>query len=163
MNALSKELFKQKMHELGFVIEHFPDSSAIRISPPILGYLLCIPCNSSIPFDIECLNGPDLFYCIGREGKLAFVKESIPPVGREKRGRMVHRKGCMALTCKELKRLINETRSCRCGSSDDFYAIPVSGTFMLYVSHHDEVLLYFGWSKKEQVQFPSGSAPMTLS
>ena len=149
MHDLSKESFEQKLHELGFMIEFFPDSSAIRVSPPIPSYLLCIPCNGSIPFDIDCLAGSDLFYCIGREGNLALGKEFISPVRMEKRGRNVHRNGCKVFSFIELKRLINETRSCRCGSCDDFYAIPTSGTFMLYVSHHDELLLYFGWSKRE--------------
>ena len=147
MLAMSWKSLESKLHELGMSLEHFPDSPDIRVLPPKPCCLVSVPCGSSIPFTMECHQGADLFYCVGREGSLIIPNEAIEP-GRSKRcRRIVRRNGPLQLSFDELIGWINGTRNSRCGTSDDFYAIPASGAFMLYVSHHDEVLLYFGWSE----------------
>ncbi len=146
MLAVSWESLESKLLELGMSVERFPDSSDIRVLPPKPCYLISVPCSSSTPFTMECHQGADLFYCVGREGSLKIRNESIGPGQSKRCPRIVRRNSPFQLSFDELLGSINGTRNNRYGTSDDFYAIPASGTFMLYVSHHDEVLLYFGWS-----------------
>ena len=144
MLAISWESLESKLFEFGICVEHFSDSPTIRLSFPKPCYLIGVPCSKSTPFSMKGLQGADLFYCVGREGCLRIPKFFMEPVQSKRSQRIIRRNGPFQLTFDELIELINGTQNNRCGTSDDFYAVPASGAFMLYVSHHDEILLYFG-------------------
>lgn len=144
MTALTFEELEVAVAQYGIGVERFPNSETIRLTPKKQCYLLSIPCGQDIPFSIKCLNCiSDAFYCVGRERRFA-----LPDTCETKHPHCVKLRYVqypVSLTCDELCRIVNDTWQYRKGVADDFYAIPTTGTFMLYVSHHNEILLYFGW------------------
>ena len=144
MTILSPDVFEAKILDLGFSMEHFQDPCTIRILPPKHCYCLNFPCGKDMPFSLTNLNcTSDVFYCVGREQII-----SLPIIGKTKASALKHCRYVrhpVSITCDELCRIINEMWQYRNNVSDDFYAISLTGAFMIYVSHHDEILLYFGW------------------
>ena len=144
MKVLSQNEIEEKIANYGICLEHFPGTSTIRLMPPRQCYLLSIPCGKETPFSLQNLHCvSEVFYCVGREQVIALPGDLKSKDNNSQEFKNVRHPIC--LTCDELCRVINETRPLRTDVTGDFYAISDMGTFMLYVSHHDEVLLYFGW------------------
>jgi len=129
MVEISLAEFEKKVRPFGFCMEHVEDSSSIRIKPPSPCLLLTVPLGTDQPLALSPLWGEINFFCVGREPNI------------------VHP---FILSCGELTDTINRSYENRSGTSDDFYAIPDTGSSMIYVSHHDEVLMYFGWRTTER-------------
>ena len=143
MTELSPEAFEEKAAQLGITIERFSDSDTIRLLPSKLSYLLCIPYGNEAPFSLKNLSCKiDIFYCVGREQVFALPDNQETKDSYSTKCRFV--RNPISLSCEELCWIINETRPYRKDVTDDFYAIPDSGEFMIYVSHHNEILVYLG-------------------
>ena len=147
MRAISWASCEDALSKFGFTVEHFPNSSTVRVLPPSPYYLVSVPCNRTNSFSMQCLHGRDSFYCIGREGKLQVPRAPTGLVQAKQGRKPIWKNGPLFLSLIELLEVINGTQPYRCSTLDDFYVIPASGTLMLYVSHHDEVLLYAGWAQ----------------
>ena len=143
MIELSPEALENKLAKLGITIERFSDSDTIRLLPSRQCYLLCIPYGNEAPFSLKNLScTDDIFYCVGREKVFAWPDNQRTKDSYSTKCRYV--RNPISLSCEELCWIINETRSPRKDVADDFYAIPDSGKFMIYVSHHNEILIYLG-------------------
>lgn len=150
MRAISWASCEYALSKYGFTVEHFPNSSTVRVLPPSPCYLVSVPCNRTNSFSMQCLHGTDSFYCIGREGKLQVPRAPTGSVQAKQGRKTIWKNGPLFLSLIELLEVINGTQPYRCSTLDDFYVIPASGTLMLYVSHHDEVLLYAGWAQGDR-------------
>jgi hypothetical protein len=145
MKVLSQKEFEEKIANFRICLEHFPGTSTIRLEPPKQCHLLSIPFGKETPFSLKNLNcASEVFYCVGREQVITLPGDLGAQDANSAECQNVRHPIC--LTCEELCRVINEARPFRNDVTGDFYAISDMGTFMLYVSHHDEVLLYFGWT-----------------
>ena len=145
MKVLSQKEFEEKIANFRIGLEHFPGTATIRLTPPKQCHLLSIPFGKETPFSLKNLNyASEVFYCVGREQVITLPGDLRTQDANAVECQNVQHPIC--LTCEELCRVINDARPFRNDVTGDFYAISDMGTFMLYVSHHDEVLLYFGWT-----------------
>ena len=143
MVDLSLAEFKEKVLSLGFCIEQLKGLSSVRITPPSPCLLLSIPFNEANPLSLSPIGGDVVFYCIGREFVFMLPQKTNSSFLSNTAYRRVRHP--VSMSCEELLKYVSVSQHNRSSTLDDFYAVPNTGTFMMYISHHDEILVYFGW------------------
>ena len=132
--------------KVGLEIVVFEDGD-IRIDPPSPYVMATINHDKVRVQDVLDLSSfyGSLLYVIGRSSCCPILSDINRNICLEK-PEPIDESRCYILSeTSELQHIIENWKSFRICSKNDFYVFPKSGSFILYVSHHDQIYLYTGW------------------